>query len=127
VTEEMKARMNSGLSVGLAGIVGAESTATPSTSTGFFCFRASISVLRQALWTASPEFASRDDRRTPATTMALARRLSESAVWPGLATGVARWLPAEAFHGERGYELFTQTPVPMKGWGMCGRSASWSG
>lgn len=26
------------------------------------------------------------------------------------------WLLSEAFHGERGYQLFTQTPVPFKGW-----------
>jgi hypothetical protein len=27
------------------------------------------------------------------------------------------WLLAEAFHGERGYQLFTQTPEPWTGWG----------
>jgi hypothetical protein len=27
------------------------------------------------------------------------------------------WLLAEAFHGERGYQLFTQTPASLKGWG----------
>src|ERR1035437_6755331 len=26
------------------------------------------------------------------------------------------WLLAEAFHGERGYQLFIQTPVPWKAW-----------
>ena len=27
------------------------------------------------------------------------------------------WLLAEAFHGDRGYQLFTQTPASLKGWG----------
>jgi hypothetical protein len=27
------------------------------------------------------------------------------------------WLLAEAFHGDRGYQLFTQTPAALKGWG----------
>lgn len=26
------------------------------------------------------------------------------------------WLLAEAFHGDRGYQLFTQTPEPWTGW-----------
>jgi hypothetical protein len=27
------------------------------------------------------------------------------------------WLLAEAFHGDRGYQLFTQTPASLQGWG----------